>query len=105
MEIEISKHKLITEKINVELPYYFWHNLSSEEDETILYGKIDLNQSVMITRKTINYYKNIEFNLEINKYESISSSGLGNYFSLGYKCNERAFESMLSELKHFVNNL
>lgn len=102
MKIEIIEHQKVVKVIDVDLPYYYTRDMDMDEQDTIVYGKIEehLHTSIEETR----YYDDSKENFRISKtqHATIKYSGLSGYFQDKYASTEEEFQSAKSRCLLFL---
>lgn len=70
MEIEIVETKKVKKIVNLDLPYYFRHDL----DNSIIYGKLDEKNSIsiQITRSDRGELQSVEIEIEPIRWDYVS---------------------------------
>ncbi len=97
MEIELDKHIVVKEKIEVELPHYFEQDLS-DSTESVIYGRID--KSLWTTTIHIReMYGELQFELAI--YRTSSNC----YFKPEHKSTKESYEYAKGKAAEFFKKL
>lgn len=101
MAKKIIIRKLITieKEIEVEFPYYYEHDLSCHNHDSVIYGKIDGKTTTSVHEKQDQYGK---MSYEIEKEEW---DGDGSYFNDKYNSTEAKYNKAKERLKEFFNCL
>lgn len=101
MIVIITEFARVPKIIDVELPYYYEHDLSGEYDEDVIYGKIELDKS---TKIHLNHCgsKVVEVIMEIHTHQSIENSGLGSYFKDEHKSSKKRFDTARNTAAAFL---
>lgn len=103
MKIEITKSINQTEKVEVELPYYYSYDADS--DYVTVHGKIE-EQSCTSILHNKSYTRDEEtFEVKLLKFHSIKYSGLSSYFNEDYQSNKEEYEEAKQNLINFLQNL
>lgn len=102
MQVEITKQVPQTEIIEVELPYYYKHDLMSYCGDSIIYGKIEekLHTSIQETKNDDGEEK---YEIEKEEYCLIKNSGLSSYFDKKHRSNKEEFEAVKERCLSFLN--
>lgn len=105
VEIEENIKQVVT--IDIELPYYYKHVLSTGDrfgdGMSVVYGKIEDTKCSTIQES---FYNNVyTYEIEIERYLSIKTSGLSSYFSDYYKSNKDEYDGVKESCKNFLNKL
>lgn len=91
--IELTKQVQEIVIIEVELPYYYKHDLMSEYGDSVIYGKIEEKSSVSIQE------------IEKEEYDSIKNANLSSYFEKRYKSNKEEFDFAKERCLSFLNGI
>ena len=102
MQVEITKQIPQVEIIEVELPYYYKHDLMSDYDDSVIYGKIEEKLCTTI-QETKNYDGEKKYEIEKEEHHSIKNSGLSSYFDKKHKSNKEEFEAVKLRCLSFLN--
>ena len=105
MEIEIIEIIQKEKTIEVELPYYYKHDLSDDRDSTIIYGKIDLNIHTTIKEREDYSTGKREYEIERESHSSIKNSGLASYFKPEHKSQQLDHEEVKERALAFLRDL
>jgi len=99
MKIQIEEK--VKREIEVEVPYYYKHNLTDYEYEntSVIYGKITENESFTVHEKIRD---NGDITYEIEKEKRW---GDGSYFAEKYKSTYKEYEEAKERAKQFFNVL
>lgn len=104
MQVEITKTVKQVEIIDIELPYYYKHNLMSDYRISVIYGKIDEKLCTSIHEDEY-YDGDTKYEIEKEEHSSIKNSGLSAYFDKKHQSSKEEFEAVkercLSFLKSF----
>jgi hypothetical protein len=107
MLVEIEKNIKQVVTIDIELPYYYKHVLSTGDrfgdGMSVVYGKIEDTKCSTIQETSRNDVDTYE--IEIERYLSIKTSGLSSYFSDYYKSNKDEYDGVKESCKNFLNKL
>lgn len=105
VEIEENIKQVVT--IDIELPYYYKHVLSSGDrfgdGMAVVYGKIEDTKCSTIQETSRNNVDTYE--IEIERHISIKLSGLSSYFSDYYKSNKDEYDGVKDRCKKFLDKL
>jgi hypothetical protein len=101
MKIEVTRTKRVKEEIEVEIPYYYKHDLTDYdyENTSVIYGKITENEIFTIHEK-IRDNGNVIYEIEKEK-----RWGDGSYFAEKYKSTNGEYEEAKERAKQFFNVL
>jgi hypothetical protein len=99
MKIEITEKIDIVKEIEIDLPYYYKHDLSGDRGSSIIYGKITETKVFSIQEKE---HSEIAFEFEIDEYPSLKQSGLTGYFKSEYKSTKSEYEEALKRANEFI---
>lgn len=102
MQVEITKQITQLEIIEVELPYYYKHDLMSDYGDSVIYGKIEEKLCTSI-QETKNYDGEEKYEIEKEEHYSIKNSGLSCYFDTKHKSSKEEFESVKERCLSFLN--
>lgn len=102
-KIKIIKQIQQEEIIEIELPYYYKHDLNLDFEDSIIYGKIGENFHISIQESKNNDGKEI-YEIEKEIYPSIENSGYSCYFEDKYKSNKKEFEAVKERCLNFLKN-
>jgi len=98
-KITVRKNITTEKKIEVELPYYYKHDLYSDYGDSVIYGKIDGKTTTSIHEK-IDQYGKTSYEIEKGKW-----SGDGSYFTDEYNSTELEYNKAKERLQEFFNCL
>ena len=87
MKLEITRKIEQRETIEIELPYYYKHDLLLDDTDSVIYGKIEEKQCTKI-RVHDNYQGSVSFELEVEK---IGAASAACYMTDEYKSNEAEY--------------
>ena len=102
MEIKIKRLIPQEEIIEVELPYYYKHDLSDDYGDSIIYGKIEEKLHTSI-HEIERYHGKETYEIEKEKHHSIENSGLSSYFEDEHQSNKEEFEAVKERCLSFLN--
>jgi hypothetical protein len=102
MKFEITRMVEHKETVEVDLPFYYKHDLMLDEADVVIYGKVEEKQCTTI--KISHRYSNLsnEFELSI---ENRPASAYGCYITDEYKSNEVEFLAAKTKLLAAVRPL
>lgn len=104
MRIEITKRIDQVSEIDIDLPYYYKHDLYSDHGDSVIYGKISETECTTIHEKI--YHDDVEYSIQVEKHQSIKNSGLSSYFEVNHKSSDIEFEAVTKRmLVFFQDNL
>ena len=107
MLVEIEKNIKQVVTIEIELPYYYKHVLSTGDrygdGMSVVYGKIEDTKCSTIQETSRNNVDTYE--IEIERYLSIKTSGVSSYFSDCYKSNKDEYDGVKDSCKKFLDKL
>ena len=96
MKLEITRKIDQNETVEIDLPYYYAHDLRVDEADVVIYGKIEAEQSTSITiRRAWVGGRGNEFELII---ERCPASDFGYYMTNEYKSSEAKYLEAKAEL-------
>ena len=95
MKLEITREVKKTETIDIEFPYYYKHDLSSDEEDVVIYGKIDEKKHTSIKIGKRYWDQSIEFELEI---EERGAASLACYMTDEHKSSETEYNAAKNKL-------
>jgi len=95
MKLEITKYVQTKEVIEIEFPYYFQHDLMLDEDNCIIYGKIEESKCTKITIHDRFRDYSHEYTLEI---EEVNAARFASYMVEKHKSCEREFIEARDEM-------
>lgn len=98
MKIEITKSVQTKEIIDIELPYYFKHDLMLDNSNCIAYGKIEESKCTTITLHEYYEDNSIEYELEIKKVHPAQFGCYGGYMIEKHKSCESDFIKAKDEM-------
>ena len=100
--IEIEKN-IEMEKLTIETPFYYKHDLTSDDCDSILYGKI-MDDCVITVQKTDRYLDHeITFEFEID--ERPRFNGYGAYIvEEEFQSSKEEYEAAVAEMKQFIED-
>nr|WP_294922162.1 hypothetical protein [uncultured Flavobacterium sp.] len=101
MEIEITEIVKNVKVIDVELPYYYKHDLFAEYGESIIYGKIEATKETSI-HESETPEGGKKYEIEIEEYDSIKNSGLASYFNPEFKSTVNEYEAAKQRVSLFL---
>ena len=102
MKITLIKQIPQEETIEVELPYYYKHDLMNDYGESIIYGKIEEKLHTSI-HETERYYSKETYEIEKKEHYSIETSGLATYFEDEHQSSREEFEAVKERCLSFLN--
>jgi len=102
MEITLIKQIPQEETIEVELPYYYKHDLMSDYGESIIYGKIEAKLHTSI-HETERYDNKRAYEIEKEEHISIALRGLSSYFEDEHQSSREEFEAVKERCLSFLN--
>ncbi len=102
MKIKLIKQIPQEEIIEVELPYYFKHDLEGDYGESIIYGKIE-DKLYTTIHETIRYDGKVAYEIEREKHHSIENRGLAEYFEDEHQSSREEFEAVKERCLSFLN--
>ena len=102
MKITLIKQIPQIETIEVELPYYYKHDLMDDYGDSIIYGKIEekLHTSIHETKR---YDSKEAYEIEKEEHHSIENSGLSSYFEDEHQSSREEFEAVKERCLSFLN--
>ena len=101
MEIEINVISKIKKKININLPYYYEHNLSSDRYDSVLYGKICEKETTTIQITNQYLHDVISYEIEIAKCNPAKNDS---YFTDEHKSSESEYLAAKAKVQTAINN-
>ena len=102
MEITLVKQIPQIVTVEVELPYYFEHDLSDDYGESIIYGKIEEKLYTTI-HESKRYGDSRTYEIEKESHVSIALRGLSSYFEDEHQSTEEEFEAAKQRCLLFLN--
>lgn len=103
MKIEITEQIEKAILIEVDLPYYYEHDLMSHYGDNIIYGKIEETKHTCIQEIT-NDNGAHSFKIEKEKHNSIKNSGLVPYFKKEHRSSEEDYQNAKNRALNFSNS-
>ena len=102
--MKIKLIKLIPQEaiIEVELPYYYKHDLMHDYGESIIYGKIEEKLHTSI-HEDEGYNGRKTYEIEEKEHYSIATSGLATYFEDEHQSSREEFEAAKQRCLLFLN--
>jgi len=85
MKLEITRKVEQKEIVEIELPYYYKHDLMLDEVDVVIYGKVEENKCTAIQ---ISQGRELEFELSV---ERRPAAQYGCYMADEYKSNEAEY--------------
>jgi len=104
MKIEITERIDTIKIIDIELPYYYEHDLSSEHSTCITYGKITETKCTTI-QESFGYGKDVTYEIQEEYHVSIKKSGLASYFKSEYQSCKEDYEAVKDRALKLLNNI
>ena len=104
MEITIVKQIAQIETIEVELPYFYKHDLESDYGESIIYGKIEEELYTTI-HETESWDGRKSYEIEKEEHVSIARRGLSSYFEDEHKSNKKEYEAVKERCLFFLKQV
>ena len=102
MEIRVRRLIPQIETIEVELPYYYKHDLMNDYGGSIIYGKIE--EKLYTSIHEIKGYDGKEaYEIEKEKHLSIALRGLSSYFEDEHQSSREEFEAVKERCLLFLN--
>mgnify|MGYP001283798686 FL=1 len=102
MEITLIKQIPQEVIVEVELPYYFKHDLSDDYSESIIYGKIEEELYTTI-HETESWDGRKSYEIEKEEHVSIARRGLSSYFEDEHKSNKKEYEAVKERCLLFLS--
>ena len=102
MKIEITEYVKTPKIIEVELPYYYKHDLMSDHGDSIIYGNIEEKLHLSI-HETKQYSGEEKYEVEWEEHDSIKHSGAACYFDEKYKSSKKEFYEVKERFLSFSN--
>lgn len=100
--VEIEK-VVIKEKVSVETPYFYKHDLLPDFGDSIVYGKV-LDDCVVTVQKTDRYGGKVAFEIQVVKKSDLRA--YSNYLvKEEYRSTEGEFLAVLGEMKDLTNEV
>lgn len=103
MKIEITRTIREVIEIEVDIPYYYKHEIREDNYESITYGCIENNQCIAIEEYVRYHDDHTHYTMECEKYSSIKNSGLASYFEPKHKSTQQEFEDARKRMLEFIN--
>lgn len=103
MQVEIIKIIQQVELIEVELPYYYKHDLMSDYGDSVIFGKIEEKLCTSI-HEIENYDGEEKYEIQKNEHHSIKNSGLASYFDKKYNSTIDEYEAVKERCITFLND-
>ncbi len=102
MKIRLIKQIPQEVTIEVELPYYYKHDLMGDYGGSIIYGKIEekLHTSIHEIKR---YDRKESYEIEKERHRSIENRELGGYFDDEYQSSREEFEAVKERCLSFLN--
>ena len=102
MKIKLIKQIPQIVEIEVELPYYYKHDLMDDYGDSIIYGKIEekLHTSIHETQR---YDGKKTYEIEKEEHYSIANSGLSSYFDEEHLSGKEEFEAVKERCLLFLS--
>ena len=103
MSITITKSKTVeSEDIIIQTPFYYKHDLSGDDYDLILYGKIT-DKAIITIQKTDNYTHNL-VSFEIEKDSNPNFQSYSSYLTKKeHQSFEEAFDRIVKEMEAFMD--
>lgn len=102
MTIELTKTINKTVKVDIDLPYYYKHDLMSDYGDSVIYGKIEENLGTTIHEQI--FGDTTSYEIEKYRYTSIANSGLSEYFDPMHKSSKKEYESAKDRCMCFLED-
>lgn len=102
MEITLVKQTTQLVTVEVELPYYFEHDLSDDYGESIIYGKIEEKLYTTI-HESKRYGDLATYEIEKEEHVSIALRGLSSYFEEEHQSTKEEFEAAKQRCLKFLS--
>ena len=103
-KVEITKQVPQVEIIEIELPYYYKHDLTSDYGKSVIYGKIEEKVCTSI-QETQKYDGEDQYEIESQEHHSIKNSGLASYFNEEHKSSKEEFEAVKLRCLRLLNGI
>lgn len=94
MKLEITRKIEQRETINIELPYYYKHDLLIDDMDSVIYGKIEEKQCTRIWVRD-DYRGSVSFEIEVEERGAASKSC---YMTDEHKSNEDEYLAAKTKL-------
>lgn len=103
MKIQIVREIKEVVEIEVDLPYYYKHDLGSDNGDVVIYGRIDEKRHSVIN-ESIFWDDSVSYELESSAHSSIKRSGLSSYFAEKFNSTEDEYNAAKSRCITFLNS-
>ena len=98
-KITVRKHITTEKEIEVDLPYYYKHDLYSDYGDSVIYGRIDGKMATSI-HEIKDQYGEISYDIKKQRW-----AGDGSYFTDEHNSTEVEYNKAKERLKEFFNCL
>lgn len=102
MKLEIKRKVEQTEIVDIDLPYYFKHDLSNDDAEYVIYGKVERTMCVKIKISRAYNSRSHEFEIAI---EDLPAAAYGCYMTHEHQSSEAEYLSAKTNLLEAIQEL
>ncbi len=102
MKISITEEVSTVKIIDVDLPYFYKHDLMTQYGDSVIYGRIEETLHTSI-QETLNFDGSVTYEIEKEDHDSIKNTGLASYFKSQYSSNQNEFEQVKERCLIFLN--
>lgn len=104
MLVQVAKTITSVETVDIELPYYYKHDLLLDHADWIIYGKIEAEKHTKVQIKEsysgrTNYYPSVEVEIEATSWSSSSC-----YLNHKYKSDAETYEAAKNKALAIIKN-
>ena len=100
MKFNITVTETTTKSIEIELPYYYEHDLSGDNHDCIIYGKITEYGTYNIEKSHSYNNNDLHYNLE-----KTDNQGIESYFQPQYKGSKKVYDDIYAEVLEFLKQM
>lgn len=99
--MKLTKYVPVEVEVDIKLPYYFKHNLSGSDEESLVYGRITSSEYIFIHKTTTG--SRIRF--DVIKEPVLDLSNYIHHIDEDSGSNQEEFENIYIEASEFLANL
>lgn len=101
MKVIIIETKKSEKQIDVDMPYYYKHDLMCDRGDSIIYGRVDEKIHTSIQESS---FDRTSYEVTIESHISIKNSGLSCYFTPEYQSSQEEYNNAKERLTKFIQS-
>lgn len=104
MKIPITK-RVPVGHVDIDLPFYYVHDLSGHDDYSIVYGKVMEFYTITVHERFSCIPNDMTYEFECSPHSSIENSGLETYLTdPNFASDKEAFDAMYKKMMDFMKS-